>query len=183
MRRLEEHYRDMQDIEFTVEDEQLYLLQTRSAKRTAAAALKAAVTMVDEGLITREEAVGAHRPGAARPAAAPDDRPEGVARGRREGPERVARARRAAAIVFDADTAVERAKSGPVILVRWETTPDDIHGMIAAQGILTVHGGMTSHAAVVARGMGKPCVAGCDDLTLGDGSARRSASTRCTRAT
>ena len=76
------------------------------------------------------------------------------------------------AIVFDADTAVERAKTGPVILVRWETTPDDIHGMIAAQGILTVHGGMTSHAAVVARGMGKPCVAGCDDLTLGDGSAR-----------
>ena len=75
------------------------------------------------------------------------------------------------AIVFDADTAVERAKNGPVILVRWETTPDDIHGMIAAQGILTVHGGMTSHAAVVARGMGKPCVAGCDDLTLGDGSA------------
>ena len=91
MRRLEEHYRDMQDIEFTVEDEQLYLLQTRSAKRTAAAALKAAVTMVDEGLISREEAVGAHRPGAARPAAAPDDRPEGVARGRGEGPERVAR--------------------------------------------------------------------------------------------
>jgi pyruvate,orthophosphate dikinase len=74
-------------------------------------------------------------------------------------------------IVFDADTAVERAKSGPVILVRWETTPDDIHGMIAAQGVLTVHGGMTSHAAVVARGMGKPCVAGCEDLVLEDGSA------------
>src|SRR3989440_11508754 len=69
-------------------------------------------------------------------------------------------------IVFDADTAVERAKNGPVILVRWETTPDDIHGMIAAQGVLTVHGGMTSHAAVVARGMGKPCVAGCEDLNI-----------------
>ena len=96
MRRLEEHYRDMQDIEFTVEDEQLYLLQTRSAKRTAAAALKAAVTMVDEGLIAREDAVGRIDPGAARPAAAPDDRPEGIARGRREGPERLARARRAA---------------------------------------------------------------------------------------
>src|SRR6185437_8998971 len=75
------------------------------------------------------------------------------------------------AIVFDADTAVERAAHGPVILVRWETTPDDIHGMIAAQGILTVHGGMTSHAAVVARGMGKPCVAGCEELSLGDGVA------------
>ena len=70
-----------------------------------------------------------------------------------------------------------------MILVRWETTPDDIHGMIAAQGILTVHGGMTSHAAVVARGMGKPCVAGCDDLTLDDGDARRSAGTSCARAT
>src|SRR4029077_2884536 len=75
-------------------------------------------------------------------------------------------------IVFDADTAVERAKNGPVILVRWETTPDDIHGMIAAEGILTVHGGMTSHAAVVARGMGQPCVAGCEDLSIADGVAR-----------
>src|SRR5207244_7582382 len=76
-------------------------------------------------------------------------------------------------VVFDADTAAERGGAGEaVILVRWETTPDDIHGMIAAQGILTVHGGMTSHAAVVARGMGKPCVAGCEDLSLGEGTAR-----------
>src|SRR6266480_1671235 len=74
-------------------------------------------------------------------------------------------------IVFDADAAVAKANDGPVILVSWETTPDDIHGMIAAEGILTVHGGMTSHAAVVARGMGKPCVAGCEELTLGDGVA------------
>ena len=169
MRRLEEHYRDMQDIEFTVEDEQLFLLQTRSAKRTAAAALKAAVAMVDEGLITREEAVGRIDPAQLDqllhpmidPAAALDV----VAKGLNASPGAAS-----GAIVFDADTAVERAKSGPVILVRWETTPDDIHGMIAAEGILTVHGGMTSHAAVVARGMGKPCVAGCDGLSL-EGSA------------
>ena len=171
MRRLEEHYRDMQDIEFTVEDEQLYLLQTRSAKRTAAAALKAAVTMVDEGLIAREEAVGRIDPAQLdqllHPMIDPKASLEVAAKGLNASPGAAS-----GAIVFDADTAVERAKTGPVILVRWETTPDDIHGMIAAQGILTVHGGMTSHAAVVARGMGKPCVAGCDDLTLGDGGAR-----------
>ena len=170
MHRLEEHYRDMQDIEFTVEDEQLYLLQTRSAKRTAAAALKAAVAMVDEGLITREDAVGRIDPAQLDqllhpmidPAAALDV----AAKGLNASPGAAS-----GAIVFDADAAVERAKSGPVILVRWETTPDDIHGMIAAQGILTVHGGMTSHAAVVARGMGKPCVAGCDGLSLEGGRA------------
>jgi pyruvate,orthophosphate dikinase len=171
MRRLEEHYRDMQDIEFTVEDEQLYLLQTRSAKRTAAAALKAAVTMVEEGLIGREDAVGRIDPAQLdqllHPMIDPKASLEVAAKGLNASPGAAS-----GAIVFDADTAVERAKSGPVILVRWETTPDDIHGMIAAQGILTVHGGMTSHAAVVARGMGKPCVAGCDDLTIGDGSAR-----------
>jgi pyruvate,orthophosphate dikinase len=171
MRRLEEHYRDMQDIEFTVEDEQLYLLQTRSAKRTAAAALKAAVTMVDEGLISREDAVGRIDPAQLdqllHPMIDPKASLDVAAKGLNASPGAAS-----GAIVFDADTAVERAKTGPVILVRWETTPDDIHGMIAAQGILTVHGGMTSHAAVVARGMGKPCVAGCDDLTLGDGSAR-----------
>ena len=171
MRRLEEHYRDMQDIEFTVEDEQLYLLQTRSAKRTAAAALKAAVTMVDEGLIAREDAVGRIDPAQLdqllHPMIDPKASLDVAAKGLNASPGAAS-----GAIVFDADTAVERAKTGPVILVRWETTPDDIHGMIAAQGILTVHGGMTSHAAVVARGMGKPCVAGCDDLTLGDGGAR-----------
>jgi pyruvate,orthophosphate dikinase len=170
MHRLEEHYRDMQDIEFTVEDEQLYLLQTRAAKRTAAAALKAAVTMVDEGLISREEAVARIDPAQLdqllHPMIDPKASLEVAAKGLNASPGAAS-----GGIVFDADTAVERAKSGPVILVSWETTPDDIHGMIAAEGILTVHGGMTSHAAVVARGMGKPCVAGCDDLTLGDGRA------------
>jgi pyruvate, orthophosphate dikinase len=170
MRRLEENYRDMQDIEFTVEDEQLYLLQTRSAKRTAPAALKAAVAMVDEGLITREDAVVRIDPGQLdqllHPMIDPRASLEAAAKGLNASPGAAS-----GAIVFDADAAVERAKSGPVILVSWETTPDDIHGMIAAQGILTVHGGMTSHAAVVARGMGKPCVAGCDGLSLEGGRA------------
>src|SRR3954466_7377506 len=171
MRRLEEHYRDMQDIEFTVEDEQLYLLQTRSAKRTAAAPLKAPVTMVAEGLIGREEAVGRIDPGQLdqllHPMIDPKASLEVAAKGLNASPGAAC-----GGIVFDADTAVARAKNGPVILVRWETTPDDIHGMIAAEGILTVHGGMTSHAAVVARGMGKPCVASCEELSLGDGTAR-----------
>jgi pyruvate,orthophosphate dikinase len=170
MRRLEEHYRDMQDIEFTVEDEQLYLLQTRAAKRTAAAALKAAATMVDEGLISRDEAVNRIDPGQLdqllHPMIDPSAELEVVAKGLNASPGAAS-----GGIVFDSDTAVEQAKAGPVILVRWETTPDDIHGMIAAQGILTVHGGMTSHAAVVARGMGKPCVAGCEGLELRDGKA------------
>ncbi len=170
MRRLEEHYRDMQDIEFTVEDEQLFLLQTRSAKRTAAAALKAAVAMVDEGLIGREDAIARIDPAQLdqllHPMIDPKASLDVAAKGLNASPGAAS-----GAIVFDADAAVERAKAGPVILVRWETTPDDIHGMIAAQGILTVHGGMTSHAAVVARGMGKPCVAGCDELTLEGGRA------------
>jgi pyruvate,orthophosphate dikinase len=170
MRRLEEHYRDMQDIEFTVEDGDLFLLQTRAAKRTAAAALKAASAMVDEGAITREEAVARIDPAALdqllHPTIDPDAMLDVAAKGLNASPGAAS-----GAIVFDADTAVEHAKDGPVILVRYETTPDDIHGMIAAEGILTVHGGMTSHAAVVARGMGKPCVAGCGDLTLGGGTA------------
>jgi pyruvate, orthophosphate dikinase len=170
MHRLEGHFRDMQDIEFTVEDEQLYLLQTRAAKRTAAAALKAAVSMVEEGLISREDAVARIDPmqldQLLHPMIDPKAALEVAAKGLNASPGAAS-----GGIVFNADTAVERAKSGPVILVRWETTPDDIHGMIAAQGILTVHGGMTSHAAVVARGMGKPCVASCDELTLGNGTA------------
>jgi pyruvate,orthophosphate dikinase len=166
MRRLEEHYKDMQDIEFTVEDGELYLLQTRSAKRTAAAALKAASDMVDEGLISREEAVARIDPGQLdqllHPRIDPDASYEVVATGLNASPGAAS-----GGIVFDADTAEERGRNGDsVILVRWETTPDDIHGMIAAQGILTAHGGMTSHAAVVARGMGKPCVAGCEALSL-----------------
>src|SRR5437899_5019207 len=121
--------------------------------------------MVDEGLISREEAVGRIDPAQLDQLLHPMIDPKAslavAAKGLNASPGAAS-----GAIVFDADTAVERAKSGPVILVRWETTPDDIHGMIASEGILTVHGGMTSHAAVVARGMGKPCVAGCDDLTL-----------------
>jgi pyruvate, orthophosphate dikinase len=166
MRRLEEHYKDMQDIEFTVEEGKLYLLQTRGAKRTAAAALKAASDMVDEQLITREEAVARIDPGQLdqllHPRIDPDASYEVVATGLNASPGAAS-----GGIVFDADTAEDRGKNGDaVILVRWETTPDDIHGMIAAQGILTAHGGMTSHAAVVARGMGKPCVAGCEALSL-----------------
>ena len=163
---LEEHYRDMQDIEFTVEQGKLYLLQTRGAKRTAAAALRAAVEMVDEGLIAREEAVARIDPGQLdqllHPMLDPNARYDVACKGLNASPGAAS-----GEIVFDADTAAERGKAGDkVILVRWETTPDDIHGLIEAAGILTAHGGMTSHAAVVARGMGKPCVAGCEDLSI-----------------
>src|SRR5438552_16781324 len=166
MRRLEEHYRDVQDIEFTVEDQRLYLLQTRSAKRTAAAAVKAAVGMVEESLISKEEAVA--RVDATQldqllhPMLDPKAEFEVVAKGLNASPGAAS-----GKVVFDADTAEERGKAGEsVILVRWETTPDDIHGLLQAAGILTAHGGMTSHAAVVARGMGKPCVAGVEELTV-----------------
>jgi pyruvate, orthophosphate dikinase len=156
----------MQDIEFTVEDQRLYLLQTRSAKRTAAAALKCSVSMVEEGLISREDAVVRIDPAQLdqllHPMLDPAARYEVAAKGLNASPGAAT-----GAVVFDADTAAERGAAGEsVILVRWETTPDDIHGMIGARGILTVHGGMTSHAAVVARGMGKPCVAGCEALSL-----------------
>src|SRR4051794_23743418 len=171
MRRLEEHYRDMQDIEFTIEDGELFMLQTRSAKRTAAAALKAAVAMVEEGLISREEAVSRIDPAQLdqllHPMIDPGGEHEPAAQGLNASPGAAS-----GKLVFDADSAEERGKAGEhVILVRWETTPDDIHGMIAAQGIVTVHGGMTSHAAVVARGMGKPCVAGCEGVSI-DTAAR-----------
>jgi pyruvate,orthophosphate dikinase len=164
--RLEAHYRDMQDIEFTVEEGTLYLLQTRTGKRTAAAALRIAAEMVDEGLISREEAVARIDPDQLdqllHPMIDPDARIDVVARGLNASPGAAS-----GAIVLDADTAEERGKAGEaVILVRWETTPDDIHGLIQAQGVLTSHGGMTSHAAVVARGMGKPCVAGCEVLSI-----------------
>ena len=166
MQRLEQHYRDMQDIEFTIEEGTLYLLQTRSAKRTAAAALKAAADMTAEGLITREEAVGRIDPTALdqllHPMLDPNAQFEVAARGLNASPGAAS-----GAIVLDADTAEERGKAGEaVILVGWETTPDDIHGMIQAKGVLTAHGGMTSHAAVVARGMGRPCVAGCESLEI-----------------
>ena len=166
MRQLEQHYRDMQDIEFTVEDNTLYLLQTRSAKRTAAAAVKAAVDMVDEGLITREEAVARIDPAQLdqllHPMLDPTADWNVAAKGLNASPGAAS-----GKIVLDADTAEQRGRAGEsVILVRWETTPDDIHGLIQAAGILTAHGGMTSHAAVVARGIGKPCVAGCDALSI-----------------
>jgi pyruvate,orthophosphate dikinase len=166
LERLEAHYRDLQDIEFTVEEGALYLLQTRTGKRTATAALRVAVEMVDEGLISREEAVARIDPGQLdqllHPMIDPDAPVEVAARGLNASPGAAS-----GEIVLDADTAEERGKAGvAVILVRWETTPDDIHGLIHAAGVLTAHGGMTSHAAVVARGMGKPCVAGCEDLSI-----------------
>jgi pyruvate,orthophosphate dikinase len=166
MARLEQHYRDMQDIEFTIEEGKLYLLQTRSAKRTAAAALKSAVDMSGEGLITREEAIARIDPGQLdqllHPMLDPKAEFEVAARGLNASPGAAS-----GRVVLDADSAEERGKAGEsVILVRWETTPDDIHGLIQAKGVLTAHGGMTSHAAVVARGMGKPCVAGCEGLEI-----------------
>ncbi|HVM17095.1 MAG TPA: pyruvate, phosphate dikinase [Gaiellaceae bacterium] len=166
MRRLERHYRDMQDIEFTVEEGTLFLLQTRSAKRTAAAALRCAVEMVEEGLIAREDAIARIDPAQLdqllHPMLDPDASYDVACRGLNASPGAAS-----GKIVFDADTAAERGAAGEdVILVRWETMPDDIHGMIEAKGILTVHGGMTSHAAVVARGMGKPCVAGCEGVSI-----------------
>ncbi len=166
MHRLEEHYRDIQDIEFTVEDEQLYLLQTRSAKRTAAAAVKSAVDMAAEDLISRKEAIARIDPQQLdqllHPMLDPQADYDVAAKGLNASPGAAS-----GKIVLDADTAEQRGKAGEsVILVRWETTPDDIHGMIQAAGVLTTHGGMTSHAAVVARGMGKPCIVGCDGLLL-----------------
>src|SRR5436305_615483 len=167
---LERHYRDMQDIEFTVDEGRLYLLQTRTAKRTAAAAIRCAVDMAAEGLIDRDEAVARIDPTQLdqllHPRLDPGAQFEVAAQGLNPSP-----AAASGKIVLDADTAEERGKAGEsVILVRWETTPDDIHGLIQAQGVLTAHGGMTSHAAVVARGMGKPCVAGCEDLDIDTGT-------------
>jgi pyruvate,orthophosphate dikinase len=166
MRRLEERYREMQDIEFTVEEGKLYLLQTRSGKRTAQAALKIAVDMVEEGLISREDAVARIDPKQLdqllHPMIDPEAHYEAAAKGLNASPGAAT-----GKIVLDADTAEERGKAGEeVILVRWETNPDDIHGLLEARGILTAQGGMTSHAAVVARGMGKPCVAGCEGLSI-----------------
>jgi pyruvate,orthophosphate dikinase len=166
MRRLEEHYREMQDIEFTVEDGRLYLLQTRSGKRTAQAALRIAADMVDEGLISKEDAVSRIDPRQLdqllHPMIDPKADYEPAAKGLNASPGAAT-----GKVVLDADGAEDRGRAGEdVILVRWETTPDDIHGILEARGVLTAQGGMTSHAAVVARGMGKPCVAGCEGLTI-----------------
>ena len=170
--RLERHYRDVQDFEFTIEEGRLYLLQTRNGKRTAQAAVKIAVDMVAEGLINEEEGVLRVEPASLdhllHPRLDPKAKVKVIATGLAASP--------GAAVgkaVFDADTAAQLgAKKERVILVRKETTPDDIHGMDAAQGILTATGGMTSHAAVVARGMGKPCVSGAGAIHLDD-KARR----------
>ena len=165
---LEDHYRDMQDMEFTVEHGKLYMLQTRNGKRTAQAALKIACDLVDEGMRTEEEAVAMIDPrnldtllhpqfdAAALKAATPMGKGLGASPGAACGK-----------IVFTADDAVEWAERGEkVVLVRLETSPEDITGMKSAQGILTVRGGMTSHAAVVARGMGECCVSGCGDIAM-----------------
>jgi pyruvate,orthophosphate dikinase len=164
--RLEAHYREMQDIEFTVEDGELFLLQTRTGKRTAQAALRIAVEMTEEDLISRDEAVARIDPGQLdqllHPMIDPTATVDVVATGLNASPGAAS-----GAIVLDADLAEERGRAGEdVLLVRWETTPDDIHGLVHSRGVLTAHGGMTSHAAVVARGMGKPCVAGCDALSI-----------------
>ncbi|MBA3517663.1 MAG: pyruvate, phosphate dikinase, partial [Rhizobiales bacterium] len=158
--RLEAHYRDMQDLEFTIERGKLWMLQTRNGKRTANAALKIAVDMAGEGLITREDAVARIEPGSLdqllHPTLDPDAERMVIVRGLPASPGAAT-----GKIVFTAEEAERRAHDGAsVLLVRNETSPEDIHGMIAALGILTARGGMTSHAAVVARGMGKPCVCG-----------------------
>ena len=166
---LEKHYRDMCDTEFTVEHGKLYMLQTRVGKRTAVAALRIAVDMVEEGRISKREAIARIEPAQLDQLLHPRFDPEAdldvLATGLNASPGAAV-----GKVVFDADVAEEMGERGEkVILTRWETTPDDLHGMIAAQGILTSHGGKTSHAAVVARGMGKPCVAGCAALNINTG--------------
>ncbi len=168
---LETHYRDMQDIEFTVERGKLWMLQTRSGKRTASAALKIAVDMANEGLITQEEAVARVDPSALDQLLHPTLDPTAVrdvlTRGLPASPGAAS-----GVAVFDSETAERRSGLGEaVILVRTETSPEDIHGMHAARGILTARGGMTSHAAVVARGMGRPCVSGAGTVSI-DSKAR-----------
>ena len=164
--KLEAHYRDMQDIEFTVENRKLWMLQTRNGKRTAKASLKIAVDMVEEKLITREEALLRIDPLSLdqllHPTLDPKAKKQVIARGLPASPGAAS-----GKVVFTAEDAEHAAaKKEKVILVRIETSPEDIHGMHAAQGILTARGGMTSHAAVVARGMGKPCVSGAGDIRI-----------------
>ena len=163
---LELHYKDMQDIEFTIEKGKLYMLQTRTGKRTAQAAIKIAVDMVGEKLITEKEAVLRVDPDQLdqllHPSLDPDAEKQVIAKGLPASPGAAS-----GQVVFNADEAEEQTRlKKKVILVRIETSPDDIHGMNAAQGILTARGGMTSHAAVVARGMGKCCVSGCGDVKI-----------------
>jgi pyruvate,orthophosphate dikinase len=164
--RLEAHYRDMQDIEFTIQERRLWILQTRSGKRTTQAALKIAIDMAREGLINQDDAIARIEPASLdhllHPRLDPDAPREVITRGLPASPGAVS-----GKVVFSADEAERMAQAGEaVILVRIETSPEDIHGMHASRGILTSRGGMTSHAAVVARGMGKPCVCSAADLAI-----------------
>src|SRR6195256_433601 len=170
--RLEKHYKDMQDFEFTIQDGKLYMLQTRNGKRTGLAAVRVAIQMVEEGLITKEEAIFRVEPNQLYDFLVPGldekgQKIEVLAKGLPASPGAAV-----GQIVFSADAAVKKAgpadKRVPVILVRAETTPEDIHGMQVAAGILTSRGGMTSHAAVVTRGMGKCCVVGAGDLSVSE---------------
>ncbi len=165
---LETHYKDMQDLEFTVERGKLYMLQTRNGKRSAEAAVKIAIDMVHEGLICKHDALSRVSADSLdqlfHARIDPKQNYNAAAKGLNASP-----GAGAGAIVFDPDTAVEWKKAGKaVVLVRNETTPDDVHGIIAAEGVLTAKGGATSHAAVVARGMGRPCVAGCEALVINE---------------
>jgi pyruvate,orthophosphate dikinase len=167
-KKLEGHYKDMQDIEFTMEKGKLYILQTRSGKRTAQAAVKIAVDLVGENVISREEALKRieveHLHQLLHRAIQAEAEMDVIAEGLPASPGAAS-----GQAVFDADTAEQWVKSGKkVILVRGETTPEDIHGVLAAEGLITSRGGMTSHAAVVARGMGKPCVCGCEKIRIHD---------------
>jgi pyruvate,orthophosphate dikinase len=163
--RLERHYRDMQDFEFTIQENHLYMLQTRNGKRTGKAAVKVAADMVKEGLITAEDAIMRVEPSQLdqllHPILDPKAKVKELAQGLPASPGAVS-----GRIVFSAEDAVEKVKEGRVVLVRKETVPDDIHGMEVAVGILTSRGGMTSHAAVVARGMGKCCVVGAESIKI-----------------
>jgi pyruvate,orthophosphate dikinase len=179
---LERHYRDMQDIEFTVQQNKLYMLQTRNGKRTAAASLRIAVEMANDGLIDRREAVMRVNPASLdqllHPMLDPDAKRTLLSKGLPASPGAAS-----GTVVFNADEAESRAAKGEsVILVRIETSPEDIHGMHAAKGILTTRGGMTSHAAVVARGMGRPCVAGAGQISVDYGAQTLAASGHTLRA-
>ena len=179
---LEKHYADMQDIEFTVQQQKLYMLQTRSGKRTATAALRIAVEMAQSGLIDREEAVRRVNPSSLDQLLHPTLDPKAprtlISKGLPASPGAAS-----GAVVFNSDEAEMRAAKGePVILVRIETSPEDIHGMHAARGILTTRGGMTSHAAVVARGMGRPCVAGAGGVAVDYGQQTLTAGGKTLRA-
>ncbi|WP_408954848.1 pyruvate, phosphate dikinase [Natroniella sp. ANB-PHB2] len=163
---LEEHYKDMQDIEFTIEKGELYLLQTRTGKRTAAAAIKMAADMAEEGLINKEQALlrvePEHVEKVLHRQIDPEAETEVIAKGLPASPGAAS-----GKVIFSADKAEQAAENGEkVVLVSLETTPEDIHGVLAAEGVLTTRGGMTSHAAVVARGMGKPAVCGCDIIKI-----------------